>query len=95
MFCLYLSGRSRQVLLYVNYFLQTAMKDREKHKIALSAYKKHVKEIEDWYDEMKVRQATTPQATDSVAELQKQLTENKVGDILNPFSFLSFTVKPI
>ena len=64
---------------YGNYFFQTAMKDREKHKIALSAYKKHVKEIEDWYDEMKVRQATTPQATDSVAELQKQLTENKVG----------------
>ena len=57
------------------------MKDREKHKIALSAYKKHVKEIEDWYDEMLVRQATTPQATDSVAELQKQLTENKVGTL--------------
>lgn len=58
---------------------QTAMKDREKHKIALAAYKKHVKEIEDWYDEMKVRQATTPQATDSVAELKQQLLENKVN----------------
>ena len=57
---------------------QTAMKDREKHKIALVAYKKHVKEIEDWYDEMKVRQATTPQPTDGVTELQQQLLENKV-----------------
>ena len=55
------------------------MKDREKHKIGLAAYKKHVKEIEDWYDEMKVRQATTPQALDSVAELQQQLLENKVS----------------
>ena len=55
------------------------MKDREKHKIGLAAYKKHVKEIEDWYDEMKVRQATTPQALDSVAELQQQLLENRVS----------------
>ena len=68
-------------------FSQTAMKDREKHKIALTAYKKHVKEIEDWYDEMKVRQATTPQATDSVPELQKQLLENKVCTM----SSLNFT----
>ena len=59
------------------------MKDREKHKIGLSAYKKHVKEIEDWYDEMKVRQATTPQALDSVAELQQQLRENKVSYTLS------------
>ena len=55
------------------------MKGKERHKVALGAYKKHVKEIEDWMDEMKVRQAATPLATDTVGTLQQQLQENKVS----------------
>lgn len=47
--------------------------------MALGAYKRHVKEIEDWLEEMKVRQAATPLATDSVGSLQLQLQENKVN----------------
>lgn len=54
------------------------MKGKERHKVALGAYKKHVKEIEDWLDEMKVRQAATPLATDTVGALHQQLQENKV-----------------
>ena len=46
--------------------------------MALGAYKKHVKAIEDWLGEMKVRQAATPLVTDSVGALQVQLQENKV-----------------
>lgn len=55
------------------------MKGKERHTVALGAYKKHVKEIEDWLEEMKVRQAATPLATDSVGSLQLQLQENKVN----------------
>lgn len=57
--------------------LQNAMKGKERHKVALGAYKKHVKELEDWLEEMKVRQAATPLATDTVGALHQQLQENK------------------
>lgn len=53
------------------------MKGKERHTVALGAYKKHVKEIEDWLEEMRVRQAATPLATESVSSLQEQLQENK------------------
>ncbi|KAH3846261.1 hypothetical protein DPMN_088560 [Dreissena polymorpha] len=57
--------------------LQNAIKGKERHTVALGAYKKHVKAIEDWLGEMKVRQAATPLVTDSVGALQVQLQENK------------------
>jgi len=58
------------------------MKGKERHGVAIGAYKKHVKEIEDWLEEMKVRQAATPLATDSVRSLQEQLQENKVRSLI-------------
>ena len=66
------------------------MKGKERHKIAMTAYKKHVKEIENWMEEMKVRQAATPLSTDTVPALQQQLQENKVGFI--SFCLQSFDI---
>lgn len=58
--------------------LQTAVKDKEKHTIALNAYKKRVKELQNWLDEMKIRQSSTPLPTDSVESLRHNLHENQV-----------------
>ncbi|KAL3874929.1 hypothetical protein ACJMK2_037881 [Sinanodonta woodiana] len=57
--------------------LQNAIREREKHDITLTAYKKHVTELENWAEEVKVRQAVTPLPTDSTGALQEQLLENK------------------
>ena len=38
-----------------------------------------MRDLESWLEEQTVRQAATPLATESVAALQLQLQENKVG----------------
>ena len=57
---------------------KNAVRDKERHNIALTAYKKRVKELEDWLEEQKIRQAITPLPSDSVAELKQSLLDNQV-----------------
>ncbi|KAL8590281.1 hypothetical protein ACOMHN_006397 [Nucella lapillus] len=57
--------------------LQDAQKQKNKHDVTLSAYKKRVSDLESWLGEMKVRHATTPLPTDQPAEIQRQLQENR------------------
>ena len=58
-------------------FIQNAVKDKEKHDISLKAYRKHLKDLEEWLDEMKIRQAATPLPTDSVQSLRQYLHDNR------------------
>ncbi|XP_076463745.1 nesprin-1-like isoform X2 [Babylonia areolata] len=57
--------------------LQVAVKDRKKHEVDLTAYKKRVTDLESWLGEMKVRHATTPLPTDNPSAIQHQLQDNK------------------
>ncbi|KAK3091079.1 hypothetical protein FSP39_016973 [Pinctada imbricata] len=57
--------------------LQKAVKDRERHDIALTAHKRQVKDLENWLEEQRIRQAATPLPSDSVGELKKSLQENQ------------------
>lgn len=64
------------------------MRDREKHEIALEAYRKRVNDLEQWLGQTKQDQRGVGLPSETADTLKDQLKENEVGmsrQLAHPF----------